>query len=47
MSSAELLGVTGGPFAVAVAGNEDPPVFQVPDVPACMLYTHDAAPGGK
>jgi hypothetical protein len=39
MSSAELLGVTGDSFAVAVAGNEDPPVFQVPDMPtACMLH---------
>jgi hypothetical protein len=40
-------GVTGDPVVDAVAGHGDPLIFEVPDMPPCMLHIHDAAPGGK
>jgi hypothetical protein len=34
----ELVGVTGDPVLDAVAGHGDPLIFEVPDMPACMLH---------
>ena len=34
----ELVGVTGDPVLDAVAGHGDPLIFEVPDMPPCMLH---------